>query len=59
VNPKASVAWYLTQYDAISLFTHNNTMHDSKVAVMALFAEKDDIPGVQSTDANTLLNLLE
>jgi len=66
VNPMAAIAWYPTRYNAQDLFGKNNKGSredmDNKqrqMAVMAVFAENDDIPGATKDDAAALKRLLE
>ena len=65
VDPMAVVAWYPTRYNASALFgldrsTDRKNMENeaSKLAVMAVFAGKDDIPGATAEDASSLKRLL-
>jgi dienelactone hydrolase len=65
VDPMAAVAWYPTRYNARELFgkTHKGSYTDNKgenrsVAVMAIFAEKDVIPGATPDCAAELKSLL-
>jgi dienelactone hydrolase len=66
VNPMAAVAWYPTRYNANSLFgtSHSGTIANSdgtkrQIAVMAVFAGKDSLPGATPEDAEVLQGLLE
>ncbi|KAL7522615.1 hypothetical protein ACHAWX_007323, partial [Stephanocyclus meneghinianus] len=63
VDPVACIAWYPTRYDAKKLFGKENegfrtfeNGKDRNVAVMAVFAEQDSLPGATIEDA-TLLKL--
>ena len=65
VDPMACVAWYPTRYHLADLFGENHvgTTRDVNgkerfVAVMAVFAEKDTIPGATKLDAEDLMNAL-
>jgi dienelactone hydrolase len=66
VDPIACVAWYPTRYDAKKLFGKDNegfrTFEDGKdrsVAVMAVFAEDDELPGATPDDALLLKSCLD
>mmetsp|Transcript_16211 Transcript_16211/g.38239 ORF Transcript_16211/g.38239 Transcript_16211/m.38239 type:complete len:719 (-) Transcript_16211:548-2704(-) len=65
VDPMACIAWYPTRYNVDKLFgaDHMGTLnsHDGEprsVAVMAVFAGKDTIPGAQASDAEILKGAL-
>ncbi|KAL7581026.1 hypothetical protein ACA910_005832 [Epithemia clementina (nom. ined.)] len=65
VEPMACVAWYPTRYNITELFGphHVGTARhshgkDRRVAVMAVFGEKDTIPGATKSDAEALVNAL-
>jgi len=66
VDPIACISWYPTRYDANRLFGENNegfrtfeSGEDRKVAVMAVFAENDDLSGATPEDAALLRSRLE
>jgi dienelactone hydrolase len=66
VDPIACISWYPTRYDANKLFGKKNegfrtfeSGEDRKVAVMAVFAENDDLPGATPEDAALLRSCLE
>jgi dienelactone hydrolase len=66
VNPIAAVAWYPTRYNVANLFGENHKGADKdvngnkrSVAVMAVFAGKDTIPGATKEDATKLKKRLE
>ena len=66
VDPIACISWYPTRYDANRLFGSNNegfrtfeSGEDRKVAVMAVFAENDNLPGATPEDAALLRSRLE
>ena len=66
VDPMAVIAWYPTRYNATELFGHHHmgTKEDvqgqkRQLAVMAVFAGEDDIPGATVADANVLKDLLQ
>ena len=66
VDPIACISWYPTRYDAIRLFGENNegfrtfeSGEDRKVAVMAVFAENDELSGATPEDAALLRSRLE
>lgn len=66
VDPIACISWYPTRYDATRLFGANNegfrtfeSGEDRKVAVMAVFAENDDLAGATPEDAAVLRSRLE
>jgi len=60
VRPKACVAWYPTRYNVHQLFGPNkSTLSAGNVAIMALFAENDILPGATIKDAEELKNILE
>ncbi|KAL7455212.1 hypothetical protein ACHAWC_006781 [Mediolabrus comicus] len=66
VDPIACISWYPTRYDANKLFGKNHdgfrtfeSGEDRKVAVMAVFAEDDDLPGATQDDAALLRSCLE
>ena len=66
VDPIACISWYPTRYDVNKLFGKNNegfrtfeSGEDRKVAVMAVFAEDDDLPGATPDDAALLRSRLE
>ena len=66
VDPIACISWYPTRYDATKLFGQSNegfrtfeSGEDRKVAVMAVFAENDDLPGATPEDAALLRSRLE
>ncbi|KAL7466244.1 hypothetical protein ACHAXS_006535 [Conticribra weissflogii] len=66
VDPIACVAWYPTRYDARKLFGKNNEGfstfddgNDRSVAVMAIFAENDSLPGATPEDAKLLKQCLD
>ena len=66
VDPIACISWYPTRYDANKLFGKNNegfrtfeSGEDRKVAVMAVFAENDSLPGATPEDATLLRSSLE
>lgn len=63
VEPMSVVAWYPTRYNANLLFgsEHKGSNMDEKqsLAVMAVFAGKDTIPGATPEDAAHLKRLLE
>ena len=66
VDPIACISWYPTRYDANKLFGKNHdgfrtfeSGEDRKVAVMAVFAEEDDLPGATQDDAALLRSCLE
>ncbi|KAL7489406.1 hypothetical protein ACHAW6_015004 [Cyclotella cf. meneghiniana] len=61
VDPVACIAWYPTRYDAKKLFGKENegfrtfeNGKDRNVAVMAVFAEQDSLPGATIEDATLL-----
>ena len=66
VDPVACIAWYPTRYDATKLFgkkhegfkTFENG-EDRSVAVMAVFGEKDTLPGATKEDAQLLKKCLD
>jgi len=66
VNPLAAVAWYPTRYNATALFGKGRTVgtetdsesEQQQLAVMAVFAGNDEIPGATPEDASKLKNLL-
>lgn len=65
VDAVAAVAWYPTRYDASALFgkshqgTNRNVKGDKReLAVMAVFAGLDTIPGATLSDAEKLKELL-
>lgn len=63
VDPMACVAWYPTRYNLQELFGSSHSMKTSNgnaknVAVMAVFAGKDTIPGARPTDAEALKDAL-
>lgn len=65
VDPMAAVVWYPTRYNARDLFgkKHKGSQTDRKgekrrVAVIAIFAGKDTIPGATPDDAAELKSLL-
>ena len=66
VDPVAAIAWYPTRYNTKQLFGKDNegyrTFHngnDRKVAIMAVFAGNDVLPGATPDDANLLKECLE
>lgn len=66
VDPMAAVAWYPTRYEASKLFgrQHKGSKLDAKgnprqMAIMAVFAEKDTLPGASRDEAAQLKLLLE
>jgi dienelactone hydrolase len=66
VDPVAAVAWYPTRYDAKKLFGKTNegfrtfeSGKDRSVAVLAVFAEDDSLPGATPKDAMLLKECLE
>ena len=66
VDPIACISWYPTRYDANRLFGASNegfrtfeSGEDRKVAVMAVFAENDNLPGATTEDAALLRSRLE
>jgi len=66
VDPVAAIAWYPTRYNTKQLFGKENegyrTFHngnDRKVAIMAVFAGNDVLPGAMPDDANLLQECLE
>ena len=64
VDPAACIAWYPTRYDCNALFGDTKVQDldnskKSKVAIMAVFAENDGIPGARPEDAAELKGLLE
>ncbi|KAL3766814.1 hypothetical protein ACHAW5_009706 [Stephanodiscus triporus] len=66
VDPVAAVAWYPTRYDARKLFGKTNegfrTFESGKersVAVLAIFAENDNLPGATPEDAMLLKECLD
>eukprot|EP00544_Gedaniella_sp_CCMP2646_P004422 CAMPEP_0202493556 /NCGR_PEP_ID=MMETSP1361-20130828/9854_1 /ASSEMBLY_ACC=CAM_ASM_000849 /TAXON_ID=210615 /ORGANISM="Staurosira complex sp., Strain CCMP2646" /LENGTH=692 /DNA_ID=CAMNT_0049123893 /DNA_START=127 /DNA_END=2205 /DNA_ORIENTATION=- len=65
VDPMAAIAWYPTRYNAAELFGEKHEGMDSNVngekisvAVMAIFAGQDVIPGATPEDAAELMALL-
>ena len=66
VDPVAAIAWYPTRYNTKQLFGKDNegyrTFHngnDRKVAIMAVFAGNDVLPGATPDDANLLKECLK
>ncbi len=66
VDPIAAVAWYPTRYDARKLYGRKNegfrtfeSGKDRSVAVLAVFAEDDSLPGATPNDAMLLKECLE
>jgi len=66
VDPVAAIAWYPTRYNTKQLFGKENegyrTFHNGnerKVAIMAVFAGNDVLPGATPDDANLLKECLE
>jgi hypothetical protein len=66
VDPVACIAWYPTRYDAKKLFGKENegfrtfaNGDDRSVAVMAVFAEHDNLPGATVEDAALLKECLD
>jgi dienelactone hydrolase len=66
VDPVACIAWYPTRYDAKKLFGKDNEGFracedgsDRNVAVMAVFAERDSLPGATVEDATLLKACLD
>ena len=66
VNPLAAIAWYPTRYNVKELFGPNRKAsmadpfgEEDKMAVMAVFAGNDEIPGATPEDAKALKTLLE
>jgi len=66
VEPLACVAWYPTRYDARALFgpdhkgsSLNYEGKERNVAIMAIFAGDDEIPGARPDDAQLLKELLD
>eukprot|EP00956_Cyclotella_meneghiniana_P034692 scaffold107563_cov52-Cyclotella_meneghiniana.AAC.1 len=66
VDPVACIAWYPTQYNAKKLFGKNHegfktfeNGDDRTVAVMAVFAENDTLPGATKDDAALLKDCLD
>ncbi|KAL3778323.1 hypothetical protein ACHAWO_011173 [Cyclotella atomus] len=66
VDPVACIAWYPTRYDAKKLFGKSNegfrtfeNGDDRSVAVMAVFAEEDTLPGATKKDAALLKDCLD
>ncbi|KAL3788888.1 hypothetical protein HJC23_002642 [Cyclotella cryptica] len=66
VDPVACIAWYPTRYDAKKLFGKENegfrtfeNGNDRDVAVMAVFAEHDSLPGATIEDATLLKACLD
>lgn len=70
VDPMAVIAWYPTRYDARALFGNADQRKTSvpgsslslarnnRMAVMAVFAEDDSLPGAAPEDAELLKSLL-
>lgn len=63
INPAACVAWYPTRYNAPALFDgdlvgEQAIEKENYVAIMAIFAENDDIQGATRADAEELKELL-
>jgi len=66
VDPVAAIAWYPTRYDATKLFGDRNEGfraredgEERSVAVMALFAGDDALPGATPEDAEVLKDCLD
>ena len=62
VEPASCIAWYPTRYDIGSLFENRKDgepIERSDVAVMAIFAGKDDITGARESDAKLLKEKLD
>ena len=66
VDPVAVVAWYPTRYDARKLFGRANegfrtfeSGKDRSVAVLAIFAQDDNLPGATPEDATLLKDCLD
>ena len=72
VDPSTCVAWYPTRYDAAELFGPGRISSDmgssggegvkvqqEAVAIMAVFAGKDELPGATTGDAEKLKSMLE
>lgn len=67
VDPTVAVVWYPTRYNAEDLFGsrhkgRSTTVADGskrRMALIGIFAEKDNIPGATSEDAARLKSLLE
>jgi dienelactone hydrolase len=66
VDPVAVVAWYPTRYDARMLFGRANegfrtfeSGKDRSVAVLAVFAQDDNLPGATPEDATLLKECLD
>jgi hypothetical protein len=66
VDPVACIAWYPTRYDVKKLFGKDNegfrtfeNGDDRTVAVMAVFAEEDTLPGATPEDATLLKDCLD
>ena len=66
VDPVAAIAWYPTRYNAKDLFGRANegfrtfdNGQDRKVALMAVFAGNDELPGATPEDAMLLQECLE
>ena len=66
VDPCACIAWYPTRYDAKKLFGKDHegfrtfeNGDDRTVAVMAVFAEEDTLPGATKEDAALLKECLD
>lgn len=64
VDPAVCISWYPARYDAKALFGENSVGRmansgGSKTAIMAIFAEEDNIPGARPEDAAELKALLE
>ncbi|KAL7443586.1 hypothetical protein ACHAXH_005956 [Discostella pseudostelligera] len=66
VDPVAAVIWYPTRYNARKLFGRTNegfrtfeSGKDRSVAILAVFAENDSLPGATTKDAMLLKECLE
>jgi len=58
LDPASCIAWYPTRYNADFLFG-SQSKHESTVAIMAIFAEQDEIDGAKPSDAKKLKKLLD
>jgi len=61
VSPASCVAWYPTRYNAKELFGSSceECNEISKTAIMAIFAEEDNISGARKSDAKILKSYLD
>ena len=62
MDPTSCIAWYPTRYKVESIFGKKRENGDTeipKMAVMAIFASEDTIPGATPSDAAALQSCLE